>query len=72
MGRVPIRILANIDATETRADQAKCVIEQTRGKAVTKEAIAMLKGHEVSLVRVGRSYNRTVASRASRPSSMRA
>lgn len=53
--------IADIDAPESRADQAKCAVEQARGKVVTRAVIPLLKGREVSVERVGRSYDRTVA-----------
>lgn len=53
--------IALIDAAETRRDQAKCPGEIVTGKAATQKAIALLKGREVGIVRVGRSYNRSVA-----------
>ncbi|KKW92496.1 thermonuclease family protein [Sphingobium chungbukense] len=53
--------IADIDAAETRKDQAKCAAEIETGKAATRNAIDLLKGRTISIVRVGRSYNRTVA-----------
>lgn len=53
--------IANIDAPEIHARQAKCRLEIERGEAATKRARALLDGKAVTIERVGRSYNRTVA-----------
>lgn len=53
--------IAGIDAPETQPGNAKCRAELVRGKAATRQAIALLKGRTVEIERVGRSYNRTVA-----------
>jgi len=53
--------IANIDAPETHAGQAKCRAEIALGLAATKRARALLDHQRVAFVRVGRSYNRTVA-----------
>ena len=53
--------IAGIDAPETRVGQARCAREIQRGKAATAVARALLDGREVTIVRVGRSYQRTVA-----------
>jgi endonuclease YncB( thermonuclease family) len=54
--------IANIDAPETHAGQAKCRAEIALGLAATKRVRALLLDHQkVTFVRVGRSYNRTVA-----------
>ena len=53
--------VAGIDAPETRAGQAKCAREIARGKLATAKARALLDGRAVTIVRVGRSYRRTVA-----------
>lgn len=53
--------IAGIDAPETRKGQAKCAAEIALGKAATLRAAAMLEGRSVTIVRIGRSYNRTVA-----------
>lgn len=53
--------IAGIDAPETRNGQAKCPAEATRGKVATQRAAAMLEGRSVTIVRVRRSYKRTVA-----------
>lgn len=54
--------IANIDAPETQEGQAKCRAEIARGAAAVRDARALLEGRAVTLERVGRSYNRTVAS----------
>jgi endonuclease YncB( thermonuclease family) len=53
--------IANIDAPETHAGQAKCRAELALGLAATKRARALLDHQTVTFTRVGRSYNRTVA-----------
>lgn len=53
--------IAGIDAPETRQGEAKCRAEIERGKEATRQAVALLKGRIVSIVRVGESYGRTVA-----------
>ena len=53
--------IAGIDAPETHADQAKCRAELALGEAAATRARALLERREVTIVRVGRSYNRTVA-----------
>lgn len=53
--------IANIDAAETRTDQAQCAAEIRTGNIATRTAIALLKGMTVTIVRVARSYNRSVA-----------
>lgn len=53
--------IAGIDAPETRPGQAKCRREVAAGRVATARARAMLAGQTVRIVRVGRSYNRTVA-----------
>jgi micrococcal nuclease len=53
--------IANIDAPETHRKQAKCSLEVTRGIAATKILRRLIEGRTVHFVRVGRSYNRTVA-----------
>ena len=53
--------IAGIDAPETQPGEAKCRAEIAHGKAATRTAIPLLKGRAVTFVRVGRSYNRTVA-----------
>jgi len=53
--------IANIDAPETHRDQAKCNAEVVLGQAASERARALLDHRVVTFVRVGRSYNRTVA-----------
>jgi endonuclease YncB( thermonuclease family) len=53
--------IAGIDAPETHADQAKCAAELRRGRAATAQARRLLDRRSVTIERVGRSYNRTVA-----------
>ena len=53
--------IAGIDAPETHRDQAKCVAETLLGLRAKDRATAMLAGRDVTFHRVGRSYNRTVA-----------
>lgn len=53
--------IAGIDAPETQVGQAKCAREIERGKAATARARALLQGRAVEVMRVGRSYRRTVA-----------
>lgn len=53
--------IAGIDAPESRKRQAKCSAEIALGKAAAAHARRLLDGQVVSLVRIGRSYDRTVA-----------
>lgn len=53
--------IAGIDAPETQAGQARCRAEIALGKAATAGARTLLGGRTVTIRRVGRSYNRTVA-----------
>lgn len=53
--------IANIDAPEIHARQAKCRLEVERGEAASRRARSLLDGKVVTFERVGRSYNRTVA-----------
>lgn len=53
--------IANIDAPEIHASQAKCRLEVERGEAASRRARSLLDGKVVTFERVGRSYNRTVA-----------
>ena len=53
--------IAGIDAAETQLRQAKCRAEIATGKQQTADARRLIEGRIVGLVRVGRSYNRTVA-----------
>ena len=53
--------IAGIDAPETHRDQARCAGETLLGLRAKDRATALLAGREVTFRRVGRSYNRTVA-----------
>jgi endonuclease YncB( thermonuclease family) len=53
--------IAGVDAPETQPGNAKCKAELARGKAATAKAVTLLRGRTVTVERVGRSYNRTVA-----------
>lgn len=53
--------IAGIDAPETHADQARCAAEIDLGNKAAARARALLDHREVEVIRVGRSYNRTVA-----------
>lgn len=53
--------IAGIDAPETQEGQAKCHSEIALGKTATARARVLLDGRNVRVVRVGRSYDRTVA-----------
>ena len=53
--------IAGIDAPETHADQARCAAEISLGNQAAERARELLDHREVELIRVGRSYNRTVA-----------
>lgn len=53
--------IAGIDAPETHRDQAHCAAEIALGDAAARRARAIIDGRQVGIVRVGRSYNRTVA-----------
>jgi endonuclease YncB( thermonuclease family) len=53
--------IAGIDAPETHRDQAKCAGEIELGLRAKDRATSLLAGREVTFHRVGRSYNRTVA-----------
>lgn len=53
--------IAGIDAAESDPRNAKCAAELARGRRATRDATALLKGKAVTVTRVGRSYNRTVA-----------
>ncbi len=53
--------IANIDAPEIHAREAKCRLEITRGESASRHARALLEGKTVTFERMGRSYNRTVA-----------
>ena len=53
--------IAGIDALETHAGQAKCGGEIALGRSATARARTLLDGRTVTIMRVGRSYNRTFA-----------
>jgi hypothetical protein len=53
--------IANIDAPEIHANQAKCSSEIVQEEAAAARARALLDHRRVTFVRVGQSYNRTVA-----------
>jgi endonuclease YncB( thermonuclease family) len=53
--------IAGIDAPETHAGQAKCRGEIVLGRSATARARTLLDGRTVTITRVGRSYNHTVA-----------
>lgn len=53
--------IAGIDAPESRADQAKCRAELRLGQAATATARALLDRRTIAFQRVGKSYDRTVA-----------
>jgi endonuclease YncB( thermonuclease family) len=53
--------IGGIDAPETHRDQAKCAGEIVLGLQAKDRATALLAGRDVTFHRVGRSYNRTVA-----------
>lgn len=57
--------IANVDAPETRRDQAKCAREIQSGKAATAQLRSLIGRREVVLDPVGTSYGRTVAHVAS-------
>lgn len=53
--------IARIDAPETRRAQARCAAEVALGWRAKARATALLAGRNVTFHRVGRSYDRTVA-----------
>lgn len=53
--------IAGIDAPETHADQARCRAEMRLGEAASARARTLIGGRTVTIERVGRSYDRTVA-----------
>jgi micrococcal nuclease len=53
--------IARIDAPETHRDQARCAGEVALGLQAKDRAKTLLAGRAVTFHRVGRSYNRTVA-----------
>ncbi len=53
--------IAGIVAPETHAGQAKCRGEIALGRSATARARTLLEGQTITIIRVGTSYNRTVA-----------
>lgn len=53
--------IAGIDSPELHRRQARCAKEVEQGRSATARARALLEGRVVTIVRLGRSYNRTVA-----------
>jgi len=53
--------VAGIDAPETHAGQAKCALEMKRCQAAATRLWMIIDGRTARFKRVGRSYNRTVA-----------
>lgn len=53
--------IAGIDSAETNPRQAKCRAEVATGNRQKAEATRLLKGRQISFRRVGRSYDRTIA-----------
>jgi len=53
--------VADIDAPETHREQARCAQEIARGEASADAVRALLDHRAVRFVRLGRSYDRTVA-----------
>lgn len=53
--------IAGIDAPETQAQRARCPAERRRGEAAKARLTMMIEGKSIRFTRVGRSYNRTVA-----------
>jgi micrococcal nuclease len=53
--------ISGIDAPETQPGQAKCAREIVLGKRAAASLRTLVDGRAVTLNRVGRSYNRTVA-----------
>ena len=53
--------IAGIDAPEIHQGQAHCSLEIERGLEAARQLRAMIDGQAVTIARVGRSYNRTVA-----------
>lgn len=53
--------IARIDAAETQAGQARCRTEISLARSATARARTLFDGRTVTIMRVGRSYNRTVA-----------
>lgn len=53
--------IAGIDAPETQAQRARCPVERRMGEAAKARLTRMIEGKSIRFTRVGRSYNRTVA-----------
>lgn len=53
--------IAGIDAPETQAQRARCPAERRRGEAAKAHLKSMIEGKSLRFTRVGRSYDRTVA-----------
>ncbi|AUW57526.1 hypothetical protein C1T17_04795 [Sphingobium sp. SCG-1] len=53
--------IAGIDAPETHREQARCAGEVELGLRAKDQATSLLTGRDVTFRRIGRSYNRTVA-----------
>lgn len=53
--------IAGIDAPETQAQRARCPAERCMGEAAKARLTRMIEGKSIRFTRVGRSYNRTVA-----------
>ncbi len=53
--------IAGIDAPETQAQRARCPAERRRGEAAKANLTRMIEGKSIRFTRVGRSYDRTVA-----------
>lgn len=53
--------IAGIDAPETQAQRARCPAERRMGEAAKARLTSMIEGKSIRFTRVGRSYNRTVA-----------
>ena len=53
--------IAGIDAPESDPRQAKCALEIRRGRAAKATLETLIGAWPVTVIRVGRSYNRTVA-----------
>lgn len=54
--------IAGIDAPETQAQRARCPAERRMGEAAKARLTRMIEGKLIHFTRVGRSYNRMVAS----------
>jgi hypothetical protein len=53
--------IAGIDAPETHAEQVKCRGENALGRSATARVGILVEGQTITVIRVGNSYNRTVA-----------